>query len=109
MRGLAWDVGGKAGLRLIPCALSPGGLCWPCSLRGPPGVTTQGPWLPARLVGVGQGRSLESQALSAHPRAACLVRTSCRPGREAWGSSRPPEPAPGLPRPRSPQPCCFQG
>lgn len=52
-----WAAG--AGLQHIPCLLSPGRgeprgpapslpQHWPCSLRGPPGVTTQGPWLLAR-------------------------------------------------------------
>lgn len=66
----------------------------PCSLRGPPGVATQGPWLLARCVGVGQGLSVESQALSAHPRAACLVRTPA-------GQAGKPGAAPG---PQSPDP-----
>ena len=86
-------MGSGAGLQHVPCALSPGRgeprgpapslpWRWPCSLQGPPGVTTQGPWVPARRVGVGRGLSVESQALSAHPRAACLVRTHAgQPGK----------------------------
>lgn len=98
-------MGGGAGLQHIPCSLSPGRgeswgpapsppQRWPCSLRGPPGVTTQGPWLPARQVGVGRGLSVESQALSAHPRAACLVRTHAGQAGKPGAAPGPPSPDP---------------